>query len=219
VVLANNAVYTMSGSAIAVSGDTSMITIAGNVGMGGLSGGSGGYVDGDPVADFVAGSFAGAPPVDPFPAAGGALVGAGDAMWRAERDFNGLPHGDPPDVGAYAFDPEGNPGWEIQAGFKEFPDDLPGGTGSGGETESGGSGSESAGEGSGTAGPGSAEGGPGSAEDGPGSAEAGTDDGGTTDGSGSGDGDADGCGCRQTGGRGLGALIGVLLACTRRRRR
>jgi len=29
-------------------------------------------------------------------------------------------------VGAYVFDPDGNPGWEIFSGFKEFPELLAG---------------------------------------------------------------------------------------------
>jgi MYXO-CTERM domain-containing protein len=201
ILLANNAVYTMSGNAITVSGDTSMTTIAGNVGMGGLSGGGGGYVDGDPTVDFIDGSFAGAPPIDPFPATGGALVGAGDPAYATEIDFNGLPHADPPDVGAYAYDPEGNPGWEIQAGFKDAPADPPGGTGSGGEE----SGSSSDGDdetgGSGTSGVSATEGGPGSAEGGPGSAEGGPDTATATDGAdtASNDDDEGGCGCRSDG--------------------
>jgi hypothetical protein len=219
VVLANNAAYTMSGSAISVSGDTSMITIAGNVGMGGLSGAGAGYVDGDPMADFVGGSFAGAPPADPFPATAGALAGTGDASWRADVDFNGLPHNDPPDVGAYAYDPDGNPGWELQEGFKGFPDDVPGGT-SGGETDSGDSDSDSDSDGSTTAGT-NGTAGSGSAEGGPGSAEGGTDSGSATDaGDGGGNADGDGgCGCRhEHSGSGALLLLGLLGLARRRSR-
>ena len=47
VVVANNAVYAQSGSAIRlVSGNLGLVTVAGNVGQGGLEGASGGYVQG-----------------------------------------------------------------------------------------------------------------------------------------------------------------------------
>lgn len=204
ITIANNAVFAMSGAAINIGGDTSMITVAGNVGAGGFSGGDGsGYVDGDLAAAFVDGGYAGAPPVDVFPAAGGPLLGAGDPTYAIDEDFNHLPLRDPPDVGAYAFDRAGNPGWVIQEGFKEFPDD--GGGDDAGSDDTGGGSDDGLGDSTG-GGPGGPSGG--------GSAGGGddADDGGTAGGSASADGagtdaadtegsgEADeggGCGCRQ----------------------
>lgn len=131
VTIANNALYAEGGAAIFIGGgDLTDVVIAGNVGMGGNLGGDGqGYVDGNIVGDFVDGHHGGMPPIDVFPAEGGALVGAGDAAYVPADDFNTVARAGAADVGAYAFDPAGNPGWTIAAEFKEFPDDDGGGTG------------------------------------------------------------------------------------------
>ena len=120
VVIANNAVYANGGSAISlISGNTSLVTLAGNVGSGGLSGASSGYTNGNGLAaDFVAASFSGAPPIDVFPKPGSALLGAGSASHVVSVDFNGTPRTGAPDVGAYEFAAGGNPGWTLAAGFK-----------------------------------------------------------------------------------------------------
>ena len=128
VLIANNAVYAMSGAAIHVgSGATEMVTLAGNVGVGGLGGAaSSGYSDGSLDADFVDASWAGAPPMDVFPAAGGGLVGTGDAAHATRLDFNLTDRGGVADVGAYAFDPAGNPGWILEPDFKDLGGSPPG---------------------------------------------------------------------------------------------
>lgn len=198
VTIANNAIYAQNGSAIFIgSGDTSMLTLAGNVGQGGVSGGGGGggYADGNLMADFVDGHFGGAPPIDVFPAVGGALVGAGDPAHVIDDDFNTLARDGEADVGAYRFDPEGNPGWTIAEEFKDFPDDG-GGTTTGGDESGDGSGDgDTQGTGGGqddTAGDG------GSAGEGGGTiGSAGTVSSAGADGGG-GDGDG-GCGCRAPG--------------------
>lgn len=119
VVIANNAVYSQSGSAInLISGDLSQVTVTGNVGQGGLVGGSSGYSEGNGIAnDFVNGHFGG-PPIDLFPRTGSALISAGDDSVAPQFDFNGTPRQTPNDAGAYAFDPSGNPGWSISEEFK-----------------------------------------------------------------------------------------------------
>lgn len=215
VVIANNAVYAQAGSAIFIGGGNNAgVIVAGNVGLGGVSGGAGGgYVDGDLALDFVNGHFGGAPPIDVFPAPGGGLVAAGEAAYVADDDFNTLARGGVADVGAYLFDPEGNPGWTIAAEFKDFPDD--GGGTTGGET--GDSGSDS-GPLDGTGGTG------GGATDGSGSAgsggSAGTGAGDGTGGSaGAGGDDGGGCGCRSTPTPvGTAAwLLGVVMMIRRRR--
>jgi hypothetical protein len=67
---------------------------------------------------MVNGSHSGIPPIDPFPAAGSAMIGAGDAAFAVADDFNGSHRSGGSDAGAYAFQDGGNPGWVIAAGFK-----------------------------------------------------------------------------------------------------
>jgi hypothetical protein len=199
VVIANNAVYAQSGNAIFASGgDTSGVTVAGNVGVGGVSGlPGGGFAQGDIATDFVDGHYGGAPPIDVFPAVGGALIEAGDPAHGVEDDFNGTPREGTLDVGAYRFDPDGNPGWPIGEGFKELPD--PDGDDGGTGTEGDDGGSDGSGGGSGDDG--------GTADDGSGDGGEGSSDG------------KDGCGCRSRGApaSGLGLLV-VALARFRRSR-
>ena len=119
VVIANNAIYSQSGSAInLISGDLGQVTVIGNIGQGGLVGGTSGYTDGNGIAgDFVNGNFSG-PPIDLFPAPGSALIGAADGSRAPGLDFNGTARAAPHDAGAYAYAINGNPGWEIAERFK-----------------------------------------------------------------------------------------------------
>jgi len=120
VLIANNAVYAQGTAIRLISGDLGLVTLSGNVGDGGLSGGSSGYVEGNPVVtDFVNGHYNGTPPIGPFPAPGSALIGAGDPAYASAVDFNGTPRSGTPDAGAYAYDASGNPGWQITTGFKD----------------------------------------------------------------------------------------------------
>jgi hypothetical protein len=216
VVIANNAIYAQQASAIFVGGgDTSMVTIVGNVGMGGISGFDATLGAGDLATDFVAGSFAGAPPIDLFPASGGALVGAGDPAYAETDDFNCLVRpGEAPDVGAYGFDAAGNPGWTIDAAFKDC-------AGEGGGTEGGGD-TTGAGDDGGTGG---------AVDDGGGAT--GVDDGatgaasvtagesgsaGTTTAAAEDDGGGGGCGCTSTRGCALTGVVLPILWIGRRRR-
>ncbi len=120
VLVANNAVYAQGGTAIRlISGNLGLVTLAGNVGQGGLSGASSGYQDGNGIAaDFVAGHFNGAPPIDVFPRTGSALIGRAAAAHATAVDFNGTSRSGSADVGAYRYAAAGNPGWRITAGFK-----------------------------------------------------------------------------------------------------
>ncbi len=119
VLIANNAVYSGSGTAInLISGDLSQVTVSGNVGQGGISGGSAGYVEGNGLAaDFVSANFSG-PPIDLFPSPASALIGAADASVAPPIDFNGNARSAPHDAGAYSFRAGGNPGWTIGEDFK-----------------------------------------------------------------------------------------------------
>ena len=119
VLLANNAVYAQGTAIRLLSGDLGQVQLFGNVGAGGLSGGNSGYVEGNGIAvDMVGGNFNGAPPIDPFPAPGGALVAAGNSGYATETDFNGEPRNGVADAGAYKFSQDGNPGWVISEDFK-----------------------------------------------------------------------------------------------------
>jgi Right handed beta helix region len=121
ILIANNAVYSQRTAIRLISGATQLVTLASNVGEGGLSGANEGYTEGNGIGvDFVSASFAGVPPIDVFPAPGRALIGAGDAAHAVSEDFNATTRNGTADVGAYRFDPSGNPGWTIQEGFKEL---------------------------------------------------------------------------------------------------
>lgn len=125
VVIANNAAYSNSGSALLLKGDLSNVDISGNVGTGGINGPDGGLTPGDIGADFVDADFGGGP-MDVFPAVGSALIGAGDTLRVVDVDFNNTPRQGSADVGAYRFDPAGNAGWVIAPGFKDISTSGPG---------------------------------------------------------------------------------------------
>jgi hypothetical protein len=119
VLIANNAIYAQGKAIRLINGDLSQVQLSGNVGAGGLSGADSGYVDGNGIAnDMVDGNYAGGPPIDPFPAPGSALLDSGDADYAVSDDFNGVPRSGVTDVGAYRFEGDGNPGWQIAENFK-----------------------------------------------------------------------------------------------------
>ena len=119
VAIANNAIYAQGQAIRLLSGDLDQVQLSGNVGAGGLSGGSSGYENGNGITnDMVNGHYSGNPPIDPFPAPGSALVDTGSAEMFVDEDFNGEPRVGTPDVGAYQFEAGGNPGWRIVEGFK-----------------------------------------------------------------------------------------------------
>jgi hypothetical protein len=108
VLIANNAVYSQGGTAIRlISGNLGLVTLAGNV-----SNGNG------VAADFVNGHFNGTPPIDLFPKAGSALIGAAAPAHVTAVDFNGTSRNGSADAGAYRYAAGGNPGWRISAAFK-----------------------------------------------------------------------------------------------------
>jgi hypothetical protein len=119
VVIANNAIYSQSGTAIQLlSGNLAQVTVAGNVGHGGLQGGSSGFTEGHGIAsDFVNGHY-NIPPIDVFPKAGSALIGTAAAQYVPSTDFNGTSRTGANDVGAYRYAAGGNTGWTLAAGFK-----------------------------------------------------------------------------------------------------
>ena len=76
---------------------------------------------------------------DFYPSSTALTINSGDASaeaWVPVADFNGAPRdGAAPDVGAYEWDGDGNPGWTVQEGFKELGFD---GTGDSHDVGSGG---------------------------------------------------------------------------------
>jgi hypothetical protein len=85
VLIANNAVYAQNQAIRLISGDLSQVQLFGNVGAGGLSGGSSGYTDGNGISiDMIDGHYTGAPPIDPFPAPSSALIDAGSPAHMRE---------------------------------------------------------------------------------------------------------------------------------------
>jgi MYXO-CTERM domain-containing protein len=139
--IANNALYAQNGSAISLGGELGELVLSGNYGMGAFDGAATEFDgSGSIESDFVGASFSGTVPNDVFPAMGSGLIGAGDVMHLVMDDFNGTPRGGAADVGAYEFDPAGNPGWPLAPGPKgETPVGEPGGSGGGGGQPSGGS--------------------------------------------------------------------------------
>ena len=133
VVIANNALYAQAGNAIRIGGNTSQLLVVGNVGTGGLNGVSAGFDgSGDIAADFLAASFSGSVPNDVFPSPGSLLIAAGSADEVTSVDFNGVDRAGIADVGAYAFDPDGNPGWVLAEDFKQLSGEGEGGGGTSG---------------------------------------------------------------------------------------
>jgi len=119
VLIANNALYAQNGRALyANGGDLGQTTVVGNAGVGSVQGFSTTLIGGDLSADLVSASYAGLPPMDLFPATGGALPAAGETAHVTADDFNGTARAGVADVGAYVHDSQGNPGWALAAGFK-----------------------------------------------------------------------------------------------------
>ena len=121
VVIANNALFAQNGDAIRVSGTTSQLTVVSNAGSGGLTGVSTGFdASGDIGLDLVAASYSGQLPQDIFPGGGSLLVGAASPTYLAVDDFNSLLRQGSADIGAYQWNPGGNPGWTLAEEFKEL---------------------------------------------------------------------------------------------------
>ncbi|MEO1201096.1 MAG: right-handed parallel beta-helix repeat-containing protein [Pseudomonadota bacterium] len=119
VLIANNAVYSQATAIRLISGDLGQVLLSGNVGIGGVSGGSGGFSTGGGIdVDIVAADYSGTPPIDAYPAAGSALEGAGTEAYVTGSDFNGAARQGIADSGAYLAGDGSNPGWAVQAGFK-----------------------------------------------------------------------------------------------------
>jgi len=101
VLIADNGIYWQNSNAIQlISGSLNLVTVAGNVGHGGLSGASSGYTEGKGIGtDFVDGHY-GIPPIDLFPKSGSALIGASSAAPIAALDFNRNSRTGTNDIGA-----------------------------------------------------------------------------------------------------------------------
>jgi len=101
------------------------ITVANNALYNGGSGGlylpGGTVVAGNAVSTNLSADFGNVANYDFFPVPGSVVIGAGNVAYVVVDDFNGTPRGGVADAGAYLYDPNGNPGWEIAPGFKVIP--------------------------------------------------------------------------------------------------
>ncbi len=125
IVIANNAIYSRTGRALQLPG-LNNITLSGNVGSGSVSPGLSQTQfnsTGNLVTDFLGLDWSG-PGRNAFPALASKLIGAGNATLQPADDFNATSRTGSNDVGAYVFDPAGNPGWTVGEGFK-FPPQPP----------------------------------------------------------------------------------------------
>jgi hypothetical protein len=105
ITIANNALYRGPGRTDVISGPGSASPLVAKIAN---------------VAILDLGATLGAPAgLDFFPLAGSALIGAADPAFRSAIDFNGTSRIGDLTVGAYVFDPGGNPGWQVQSGFKD----------------------------------------------------------------------------------------------------
>jgi len=116
--IANNALYPIGTYAI----DTSIqanLTVSSNVGTGFATAGlpvSAFDNSGNLNTDFVDFQNRNA-----FPAVGSKLIGSGNPSLQPADDYNTTSRSDTADVGAYVFAANGNPGWQVGPGFKQFP--------------------------------------------------------------------------------------------------
>jgi hypothetical protein len=120
---ANNALVNINGYGLYVDDDNGLdagVMFENNVVSGlveGVEPGSPGVIAGAGDSDF-----SNAANWDFYPSPGSALLGAGSpAVPIPSVDFNGLGRDAAgPDVGAYEYDGEGNPGWVLQEGYKDL---------------------------------------------------------------------------------------------------
>lgn len=119
VIIANNAIYSRHGKAMELSNvNKTLLKLSGNVGAGGYDA-SKGFKQGKVKTDFVNGHYKGKPPIDLHPAVGSALIGAGDASFTVDSDFDGNRRGRSVDVGAYVFESARNKlAWALSDNFK-----------------------------------------------------------------------------------------------------
>ena len=123
IVIANNALYPQGTGRPMNLANLPGYTISGDVGVGSPYPSqplSAFHPGGDPNLDF--GDVANK---EVFPIPGSALIAAGDPAYVLPTDFNYTARGGVADVGAYAYDPNGNPGWQIVPGFKDVSEPHP----------------------------------------------------------------------------------------------
>jgi len=134
-VFANNAVYCLDESDIALNtnaSDLSDAIIEGNYYYGRVEGaGLEALIDDGIIESFAPDEvFVSAEnditTIDLYPYEGSELIDAAEGVWVAGEDFNGEPRtsGGTPDVGAYEFSSAENPGWKIAEEHKPVPGDA-----------------------------------------------------------------------------------------------
>ncbi|MEO7433448.1 MAG: right-handed parallel beta-helix repeat-containing protein [Dokdonella sp.] len=119
ILLANNALYASAHNAVFANGTASLVTLTHNIGSGALSGVSSGFDSSGAIGDdFVDASSGGTPPQNLIPKA--RLLGSADGTLLPNDDFDGLSRAGATDVGAYRARSNDQPGWALQAGFKQL---------------------------------------------------------------------------------------------------
>ena len=120
--VANNAIYSQNAYALQLEGNTSLFTVANNLGQGGTIGVNTGFNNnGNINQDFESVGYPGSLPLSLFPGAQSHLIGAGNTNLRAEKDFNGIAlNSNQTDIGAYKWNKNGNAGWVISESFKQL---------------------------------------------------------------------------------------------------
>jgi len=123
VVIANNAVYVPEGRLalrlLCRESADAPVTVAGNVGSGGMDGLTSGAGRGvfDPAGRL-------ATDLDDrfYPMRGAALIGRANPHFAVANDFRGISRRTTRDVGAYVYRADGGAGWSIPPGFKPLPE-------------------------------------------------------------------------------------------------
>ncbi|MHC4717473.1 MAG: right-handed parallel beta-helix repeat-containing protein, partial [Planctomycetota bacterium] len=123
IIIANNALYPQGNGRPMDLPNLSGHTVSGNVGVGSP-------YPSQPVSAFDPSGnesldFGDVANKDVFPIPGSALIAAGDPTYVEAIDFNYTSRAGIADVGAYAYNPGGNPGWQIVPGFKQIPSGGP----------------------------------------------------------------------------------------------
>ncbi len=118
IVVADNAFYCDTSTAVRLNGGASDILFANNVLVGAVSGVDSGFITGNGADQ----DFEDPANLDAWPTDGSPVIDAGDQTTAADLDFNWNPRDSNPDVGAYEWAQGGNPGWQPGPGFRELPD-------------------------------------------------------------------------------------------------
>ncbi len=121
IVVVNNVFYNEGGNAIRLAAGESDIEFHHNLVLGGVEGITAGTLPGNSAAaDFT--DVAG---LDVWPTDTSPVIDAGDPALGVTVDFNWDPRDSAPDIGAYEWQAGGNPGWDVEPGFRDTDGGVP----------------------------------------------------------------------------------------------